>query len=354
MIPHNKLCFDAQDERAVVTALQSGYVAQGKEVESLETELASYVGCKRGVLVNSGTTALYLALRSINVGISDEVVLPTYVCSALLNAIFMIGAKPCLVDVNEDDFNINWDKVSANVCSNTKAIIVPHIHGIPSALPGATFHDIPIIEDCATALGSYVRSSDGFNIHVGNTAKVGILSFYASKFCAMGYGGFVISNQDQIANSVFNYREFDCVEEYEPRFNFQVSDLNAALGRSQLRKVDTFLKKRKEIREKYDTVFDAKGIKRQEPSIDCENNNYRYIIRLNAQEVEKFSSYLFDKGIKTIIPIESYELLHNYLKLSKKGFEVAENIARTTLSIPIYPALTESEVDYIVETIKAY
>lgn len=170
----------------------------------------------------------------------------------------------------------------------------------------------------------------------------------------MGYGGFVMTNKDAIAYRVRNYREFDCVEEYEPRFNFQVSDINAALGRSQLKKVETFLKKRKEIRDKYDVVFDAKGINRQVPSIDCEYNNYRYIIRLDVQEVEKFSSYLFDKGIKTIIPIESYELLHNYLKLSKKGFEVAENIARTTLSIPIYPALKESEVDYIVETIKAY
>ena len=354
MIQHNKPCLDTKDERAVVAALQSGYVAQGKEVESLEIELASYVGCRRSLLVNSGTTALYLALRSMSVGKGDEVVLPSYVCSALLNAIFMIGAKPSLVDVNEDDFNINWDKVAAVINTNTKAIIVPHIHGMPSALPGATFHGIPIIEDCATALGSYIRSSEGVRIHVGNTAKVGILSFYASKFCAMGYGGFVISNQNLIANSVFNYREFDCVEEYEPRFNFQVSDLNAALGRSQLRKVDTFLKKRKEIRDKYDVVFDAKGIKRQEPSIDCEYNNYRYIVRLKTQEVEKFSAYLLDKGIKTIIPIESYELLHNYLKLSKKGFDVAENITRTTLSIPIYPALTESEVDYIVETIKAY
>lgn len=354
MIQHNKPCFDTQDEQAVIAALQSGYVAEGKEVEGLEIELASYVGCRRGVLVNSGTTALYLALRSINIGKEDEVVLPTYVCSALLNAIFMIGAKPCLVDVNEDDFNINWDKVAAIISPNTKAIIVPHIHGMPSALPGETFHDIPIIEDCATALGSYIRSSEGFRIHVGNTAKVSILSFYASKFCAMGYGGFVISNQDNITDSIFNYREFDCVEEYEPRFNFQVSDLNAALGRSQLRKVDTFLRKRKEIRDKYDVVFDAKGIKRQESSIDCEYNNYRYIIRLNAKEVEKFSSYLLDKGIKAIIPIETYELLHNYLKLSKNDFEIAENIAKTTLSIPIYPALTDREVDYIVETIKQY
>lgn len=354
MIPHNKPLFDQQDQAAVVEVLNSGYVAQGREVESFEQKLSAFTGIPYSVLVNSGTTAIYLALYALNVGKDDEVILPTYVCSALLNAINMIGSKPVLVDVKELDFNIDWDKVDDKINTRTKAIIVPHIHGVPSYVPGTEYKGVPIIEDCATAVGSYVKKDGGSYVHVGNIAELGITSFYATKFCAMGYGGFVMSKSKRYADLVLNYREFDCVEEYQPRFNFQVSDLNAALGRSQLKKVTSFLDRRQYIRKRYDEVFDQKGIVRQSSSVEARYNNYRYIIRLAESDRERFSSYLLEKGIKTIIPIETYELLHNYLKLSLKEYSIAENIAKTTLSIPIYPALTDSEIDYIVQTIKAF
>jgi perosamine synthetase len=266
----------------------------------------------------------------------------------------MIGAKPILVDVKEQDFNIDWDKVGDKITPKTKAILVPHIHGMPSYVPGREYSNIPIIEDCATAIGSYVKNDQGAYEHVGNKAELSITSFYATKFCAMGYGGFVLSKRKELANFVLNYREFDCVEEYQPRFNFQVSDLNAALGRSQLKKANTFLARREFIRTQYDEVFDAKGVNRQTPIVDCKYNNYRYILRLPPEEREKFSSYLLEKGIKTIIPIEQYELLHNYISISKSDFAVAEKIAQTTLSIPVYPALTDSEVDQIIKAIKSY
>lgn len=354
MIQHNKPLFDEYDYNAIIKALQSGYVAQGHEVDSFEKELALFVGVKNSCLVNSGTTALYLALYALNVGKDDEVILPTYVCSALLNAVYMIGGRPVLVDVNDEDFNICWKQVDDKINGNTKAIIVPHIHGMPSLLPGMTFNNIPIIEDCATALGSEVYITGGGILHVGSTSKISVMSFYATKFCAMGYGGFVMSSVSDLIERVRNYREFDCVEEYEPRFNFQVSDLNAALGRSQLKKVSSFIERRNLIRNQYDEVFDQKGISRQIPLVECKYNNYRYIIRINEKDRAHFSSYLLEKGIKTIVPIESYELLHNYMKLSSKDFPMAENIAKTTLSIPIYPALLDDEVDYIIKTIKDF
>ncbi len=353
MILHNKPYFDKSDEEAVVRAIQSGYVAQGHQVKCLENELATYIGIKQSVLVNSGTTALYFALYTLGVEKDDEVILPTYVCSALLNAINMRGAKPVLTDINELDFNINWEDVDRKIGKRTKAIIVPHIHGCPSFILGDKYNNIPIIEDCATALGSYIVES-GKKEHVGNKGVLSIMSFYATKFCAMGYGGFVMTNNDELNEKVINYREFDCVEEYEPRFNFQVSDLNAALGRSQLRKVNLFLERRKAIRERYDEAFDKKGITRQNPQIDCEYNNYRYIIRLTEAERGKFSEYLQDKGVRTIIPIETYELLHNYLKLEPNDYPVAENVAKTSLSIPCYPSLKDEELDYIIKTINRY
>lgn len=354
MIQHNKPLFDQDDQVAVAAALNRGYVAQGREVELFEQELAVYTGIPFSLLVNSGTTAIYLALYALHVGNNDEVILPTYVCSALLNAIYMIGAKPVLVDVNDQDFNIDWKRVDEKINSRTKAIIVPHIHGMPSYVPGSEYKSIPIIEDCATAIGSFVQNDAGVSEHVGNMAELSITSFYATKFCAMGFGGFVMTKRKEMADTVMNYREFDCVEKYQPRFNFQVSDLNAALGRSQLKKANSFLARREFIRKQYDEVLDAKGVNRQTPIVDCKYNNYRYILRLSPEKREKFSSYLLEKGIKTIIPIEQYELLHNYLSISKSDFAVAEKIAQTTLSIPVYPALTDSEVDQIIKAIKSY
>lgn len=354
MIQHNKPFFDQQDHDAVNSVIDRGYVAQGSEVDLFEQELSAFTSIPYSVLVNSGTTAIYLALYALNVSKGDEVILPTYVCSALLNAINMIGGKPVLVDVKDQNFNINWELVDERINSNTKAILVPHIHGMPSYVPGSEYKGVPIIEDCATAIGSYVKNDKGTYEHVGNISVLSITSFYATKFCSMGYGGFVMTKREDIANSVLNYREFDCVEEYKPRFNFQVSDLNAALGRSQLQKADSFLKRREYIRSRYDEVFDSKGIKRQTPLVDCKYNNYRYIIRFSSEERERFSSYLLEKGIKTIVPIESYELLHNYMKLSSKEFQTAENITKTTLSVPIYPALSDNEIDYITEIIKAF
>ena len=354
MIQHNKPCFDQDDIIAVTSALQSGYVAQGREVESFESELSSFVGCKYSTLVNSGTTAIYLALYALNVGKGDEVILPTYVCSALLNAIFMRGANPCIVDVNDEDFNVNWDRVAASINANTKAIIVPHIHGMPSYVPGARFMGVPIIEDCATAIGSYVHLDNSLTHVGGGISDISIFSFYATKFCAMGYGGFVVTNNKDLAEKAQNYREFDCVEDYEPRFNFQVSDLNAALGRSQLKKVGSFLHRRKLIRDFYDECFDAKGIKRQQPLIPCQYNNYRYIIRLDSEKRDRLEEHLQHEGIKTIIPIEQFELLHNYLKLPKDAYSSAENIASTTLSLPMYPALTDGELQHILTAIKSF
>lgn len=353
MIQHNKPYFDQYDEDAVIAALKSGYIAQGREVELFERELSAYTNIHHSILLNSGTTAIYLALYALNVVRGDEVILPTYVCSALLNAIHMIGALPVLVDVNDTDFNIDWNRVDEKLSTKTKAILVPHIHGMPSLVPGSCYKNVPIIEDCATAIGSY-KYANQEKEHVGAVADISITSFYATKFCAMGYGGFVMTKSDELAERVLEYREFDCVEEYEPRFNFQVSDLNAALGRSQLKKVDSFLKRRKQIAARYDEVFNQKGIERQTSTINCQYNNYRYIIRLKEAEVNKLSTYLYNKGIKTIIPIESYELLHNYLKLSPLEYPVAENIAKTTLSMPIYPALQDEEVDLIVKAISEY
>ena len=353
MIAHNRPYFDLADEAALLQCLRSAYVAEGEQVSSFELELSKYIGLPYTSVISNGTTALYLSLYALGIKEGDEVILPTYTCSALLNAIYMHKAIPVLVDINLEDFNIKWDNVDAAITDRTRVIIVPHAHGMPSYIPNHTYHNIPVVEDCAIAIGSQVML-DGHFVSVGHKGMLSCFSFYASKFLSAGYCGCVSTHNKEIYDKVVDYREFDCQDSYYPRFNFQVSDLTAALGKSQLEKIDFFKERRREISQYYDEIFAAKGITKQMMRILGKYNNYRYIVTLPQEERDKLQNYLREKQINSIIPIENYELLHNYLKFNKDLFRNAEKVVNTTLSIPIYPALKDEDVDYIVDSIKKF
>lgn len=349
-IKHNKPTITESDILAVTEVLQSGYIAQGDKVSEMETLLSMYSGIPFSVAVSNGTTAIYLALYACGIGKGDEVIIPTYVCSALLNAIFMLKAKPILVDVNETDFNISWDSVFARINVKTKAVIVPHIHGMPSQIANNLPSNIVVIEDCATALKSYIEGK-----HVGNKGSLSIYSFYATKYVTSGQGGFVCSRHLPLIEKVKDYRDFDCCSRYIPRFNFQMTDMQAALGVSQLKSVQKFSDRRKQIAIKYQQICDKYNVDYQKPSTNSiMYNNYRFIIKLEQVRRDIVMHGLKRQGIDCIIPIDNYELLHNYLYLSKTNFPIAERLSATTLSLPIYPSLTDEQVEYILIKLKQY
>lgn len=347
IVQHNKPSLSETEISSVVEVLRSGFLAQGSRVKEFEKNIADYVGLPNCITVNSGTTSLYLALYALGIKEGDEVIIPTYVCSALLNAIFMHRAIPVLADINPDDYNISWNQVEEKITSITKAIIVPHIYGMPAMIPADTFKGIPIIEDCATALASTL---DGH--FVGTIGQLAILSFYATKYITTGEGGAIITADDLLANVIRDYREFDCRENYIPRFNFQMTNIQAALGITQLNRIPEFIARRRFIAEEYQNFFAGKGITWQHSPYNVGYNHYRFVVNLDAPKRDKLKRDLEFRNIKTIIPIEHKELLHNYLKLSGKKFPIAEEVANTTLSLPIYPHLQDAELAYILENLK--
>lgn len=345
LIKHNSPCIDTLDIQSVMDVMRSGYIAEGPVVEQFEKEfgLKNVIPYCRAVI--NGTSAIYLGLLALKIEKGDEVLLPTYVCSALLNAIFMVGAKPVLADIMEDDFNISVLEIYKKITKKTKAIIIPHIHGMPFS----HFSDIPegisVLEDCATAIGSCLNG-----IPVGNSGNISIFSFYATKYITTGNGGMVCTHDAAIDRFVGDYREFDCCSIYKPRFNFQMGDLQASLGLSQLKRLEEIKLKRKIIAARYKEFFKEKGIEWQKADSDSlEYNNYRLIIRIDNKNRDRIKDGLEKMGISCIIPIDNYELLHNYLHLSSGSFPVAEKIAASTLSMPIYPSLKENELDYVIE-----
>ena len=339
-IPHNRPTLGEEEIAAVEEVIRSGWIAQGDKVRVFENHLCDYLGLpeNQGVALSSGSAALFVALKILDIPLQSEVIIPTYVCSALLNAVFLAGLQPVLADVEETDFNLTVEAAANKITDKTGAIIVPHMFGCPADISGLTGLGPPVIEDCATALGSTVGGRA-----VGTFGEAAVFSFYASKVIATGQGGMLVSKNGPLAERARDYREFDGCEIYYPRFNFHLSDLQATVGIAQLNKLPDFLKARNTIAGEYERIGHEKGWSFQRArSNDYSPNRYRFVIRAENRIIETIRNKLAARNIDTIVPIERRELLHNYLKEDARLFPVAERLSRTTLSLPIYPEIAAS------------
>lgn len=323
MIPHNRLTTGAEESAAADRVIKSGWLAQGREVEAFENEICEFLGLeqKSAIAVSSGSSALYLALKMLK--LSGAVTAPSYTCAAIRNAINLAGLTEKLVDNESGTSSMN---VSDESIQNSSATVVVHNFGIPGKLPT---HPQPVIEDCAQAIGA---SRNGK--YVGTLGKLGIFSFYATKMITSGgQGGMVVSKDRDIIDQIRDYRLFDCRYDDEYRFNFQMTDLQAAIGRVQLKRLPEFLRIRKEIFDEYQNISSS-FLKSNDSSVV--SSNYRAVlITSNQKEVIE---HLKLKSIGCIIPIEDRELMG-----IKNSYPNALEMANKTVSIPIYPTLTSDE-----------
>ena len=328
MIEHNKPTLGKQEQQAVSKVLESGYVAQGLEVKKFEDEFCDFLGLpeQHAVALSSGTSALFVALWSLNAK-NKSIAMPVYVCSALRNAVAMAQAKEVLLDNAVDSPNICLNQLQK---SNADIAIVPHMFGLPNEIQN--IKNIDIIEDCAQSLGASIGDKK-----TGLIGKVGVFSFYATKLMTSGgQGGMFVSRDKGLVDKVRDYRDFDCRKDEKHRFNFQMTDVQASIGREQLKQLPGFLERRQEIFIMYrESDLDLLESKDNTPVY------YRAVIKVN-NPVE-IKDKLLKQGIKTIIPIEDWELLDN-----SSEYKNAYNLTQTTLSLPIYPSLTSKEVNIII------
>lgn len=330
-ILHNKPTFDTSEEKAAIRVLRSGWVAQGKEVEAFENEFCAFLGLSEGhaVAVSSGTAALFLAL-TVSGAKGKRVSLPVYACSALRNAAVLSGGREVFLDIENDSPNLDLNQLKK---SGAELAVIPHMYGLPIDL--SNIKGMDIIEDCAQALGASVKG-----IPVGLQGKIGIFSFYATKLMTSGgQGGMVVSKDKTMVDSIRDFREFDQRRDNKSRFNFQMTDLQAAIGRVQLKKLPSFLKRRNEIFEKYKRAgLDLLDID------DSSIKPTRYRAVLRTGNPNGIISSLERAGVKAIIPIESWELL--------KVMPKALKLTKGTVSLPLYPGLSDAEVAVILSGIK--
>jgi len=339
MIPHSKPTLGKEEEGAVIEAIRSGQIAQGEKVAQFERMTAEYVGKGYGVAVSSGLAALHLSLVALGVRRGDEVVLPSYTCEALLNAVLYLSARPKIVDVEYETGNMSPDEVKKKITAKTKAIIVPHSFGFPAKIDQIVDLGIPVIEDCAVSIGAKYKGRS-----VGSFGKISVCSFYATKMLTTGEGGMILTDDENIASLVRELRDYTGHSEFRVRYNYKMTDMAAAMGIVQLKKLDGFIEKRILLAERYTSLLGEypnlilPGYDRSEMSPVY----YRYIVKVPGRDVEKVRSIMRGKGIfcgKAVL-----QPLHRLVGLPYQRYANSEKLAQEAISLPIsfYPGLAIS------------
>lgn len=338
VIPHSRPTISEDDVEAVARIIRSGMLITGGETERFEEEFAAFVGATGAVAVSSGTAALHLALQALGVGSGDQVLLPSYVCDSVLHAVHYVGAEPQLLDVGWNS-NLVVRTALDHVTNQTRAIIVPHMFGHPvdcRPLIGR----VPVIEDCALALGATLGGRQ-----VGSVGEVAIFSFYATKLMTTGVGGMITSRSPELLERLRDLRHHADREEYAVRYHYDMSDMEAALGRSQLRRYGQFLKRRRELASLYLSAFKGYGIHLPQVEAGSEPAWYRFVFRAPGRG-ETIRRNGRARGVVLDRPV--FRGLHHCLGLD--GFPITEALLSDNVSVPIYPSLTESEVHCVIET----
>ena len=221
-IPHSRPALGEAEAKAVAEVVRGGWVAQGRQVAAFEQAMAKVTGQAQGVAVSSGTAALYVALMALGIGAGDEVVIPSYVCTALWHAVRLTGATPILVDIEPATYDPSPQAVTRVLTRHTKAVIVPHMFGLPADIETLKSHGVPVIEDCAQTLGVTVRGTS-----VGGTGKLAICSFYATKLLTAGEGGMVLGRDESLMSRVQTLRQYDQEASLVRAFNYKMTDMQA-------------------------------------------------------------------------------------------------------------------------------
>jgi dTDP-4-amino-4,6-dideoxygalactose transaminase len=344
IIPHSRPAIDEEDLRATAEVLRSGQIAQGPWVERFERDMAAFFGLRGGVAVSSGTAALELALRALKIGSGDEVIMPSYVCPAPWLATQRVGAQAQLVDIDLQTFNIDPALTRRAITKKTRAIIVPHMFGLPADLTALEQLNVPIIEDCAQTLGAMEQGRP-----VGTVGRLSVCSFYATKLLCAGEGGMVLSNEGALLERVKSLREYDGAPTLDPSsFNLKLTDLQAALGLSQLGRFAAFHERRRVLAAAYRGALSSTAAVCPSVPPGRTHGYYRFVIRLphlrnNPGGLTGLISRLEQQGIDCRMPV--FRPLHRYL--DRAGFPNSDEAERTALSIPLYPDLTDDEVRQI-------
>lgn len=349
MIPHSKPCLSEEEIQAAVKVLESGNVAVGPEIELFEDVMAGYIGKKHAIAVTNGTAALHMALIALEIAEGDEVIFPASVCPGVMHAVEYAGATPVLCDVNDYDLNLSLEATKTALNEKTKAIILPHMYGISSDIDGFKTLDVPIIEDCAQSLGGTYKGTKQ-----GAVGDISTFSFYATKMMTSIDGGMVMTDDDAVAALLRDVRYYGGKRDYKVRYNYKLQNLNAAIGLVQAKKLDAFVKERREqhakLKQELDCIEGVEVLDTKDSS--SENACYKLLIHLSSDDLRnQYLEAAVKSGLSTNLAI--FEDLKAFR--DKSDTHELTNLNKhleRTYSFPIYPGIDFDVLSKFLECFK--
>ncbi|MBW2637739.1 MAG: UDP-4-amino-4,6-dideoxy-N-acetyl-beta-L-altrosamine transaminase [Deltaproteobacteria bacterium] len=369
-IPYGTQWIDDDDINEVVRVLRSDWITTGPKIKEFEDALSSYIGCRHCVIVNSGTSALDIAVQALELPKGSEIITTPFTFVATSNAIIYNALKPVFADICSDTFNIDPEDIRRKITKDTKAIIYVDYAGQPCDIKAireiADEFDLYLIEDASHAIGAEYEGKK-----VGNFADLTIFSFHPVKHITTGEGGAVVMDDDALYERLLLIRSHGIDKDAQDRYgpdaswaydmkylgrNYRMTDFQAALGISQLKKLDGFIDKRNELALRYQEILgDIDGV-----TLPVIKNNVRhawhlYTILLDGSiDRDELFKYMRSSNIGVnlhYIPVYRHSYYVEKFGIDAEEFPVTEDVFKRIITLPMFPRMSEQQVEYVVTSI---
>lgn len=360
-IPIARPIIGQEEIKAVEEVLKSGMLAQGEAVKSFEDEFAAYLGVKNAIAVNNGTVALDLAIKALDLEPGSEIITPAFTFIATANCALYQGLRPVFADVDEKTFNIDPDDMQERITPRTKAVIGVHLYGQPFQISAVQEicqdRSIALVEDCAQAHGAEWKGKK-----VGSFGT-GCFSFYPTKNMTTGEGGMITTDDDALAARLRLLRSHGDSGKYNHislGYNYRMMNLQGALGLVQLRRLEEFTARRIANAGYLNDQIKATGISTPFQMDGVRHVYHQYVVRVEDElhaSRERLMEYLQAKGVGSAVhyPKAVYQQpFYKDLGYTDVSCPVAEDVSRRVMSLPVHPALSAEELQYISETMNSF
>lgn len=368
--PHIRLAqpaFEDDAVEAVAQVLRSGSLVQGAQVAAFEAAVAAFTGVAHAVACSSGTAALHLALLALELQPGDEVVIPAFGFPATANMVLACGARPVVVDVQSDTYNIDVSRLEAALTSRTRAVLVVHLFGLPAELAVIKAlcdeRQIPVLEDAACALGATWTQPDGAPAHVGQGTWLACLSFHPRKILTTGEGGMILTQHLAVAETLRRLRNHGTrsvagrMVFEQVGFNYRLTEMQGALGAVEMKKLDSYIARRRALAARYDEGL--RGLPLGLPRIPegLRSVYQAYVVRLgDEQQRDAVIQRLLARGIESTIgtyALHPFVVFVEQAGLRPEDFPGADEAYRCGLALPLHQRLSEEQVDEVISALRA-